>query len=45
VLHRDIIDQLLDNDGFADAGAAERADFSAFETTDEIDELLFQFPE
>ena len=44
VLHRDVIDQLLDNDGFADAGAAERADFSAFrKRTDEIDDFYSSF--
>ena len=44
MFHRDVIDQLLNNDGFADAGAAERADFSAFrKRTDEIDDFYSSF--
>src|SRR5205823_1603630 len=37
---RDVIDQLENDDGLAHAGAAERADFSAFsERADQIDDL------
>jgi hypothetical protein len=40
VLHGEVVDELLDDDGFADAGAAEEADLAAAEVRlDEIDDL------
>ena len=40
VLHGDVVDQLLNDDRLADAGAAERADFSALgERANQIDNL------
>ena len=40
LLHRDVVDELHDDDGLADAGAAERADLAALhERTDEVDDL------
>src|SRR5205807_1270925 len=40
VLHGDIVDQLLNNDGLAHAGAAEQADFSAAQIgLDQVDHL------
>ena len=41
MLHGDVVDQLLDQDGLAHAGAAEQADLSAagvrFEQVDDLD--------
>ena len=40
VLERDVVDQLLDDDGLADAGAAEQADLAALEVRlDQVDDL------
>src|SRR4051794_32506092 len=40
MLHRDIINELLNDNGLADAGAAERAYFTAArEWTDEVDDF------
>ena len=44
VLHGDVVDQLLDDDGLADAGAAEQADLAAaqvrLEQVDDLDPRL-----
>lgn len=40
LLHRDVVDELHDDDGLADAGAAEGADLAALhEGTDQVDDL------
>ena len=40
MLHGDVVDQLLNDDGLADAGAAEEADLAALqEWLDEVDDL------
>ena len=40
VLHGDVVDQLHDDDGLADAGAAEQADLAAAEVgLDQVDDL------
>ena len=47
MLHGDVVDQLLNNDGLADTGAAEQADFSAaqigFDQVDHLDACLEHF--
>ena len=40
VLHRDVVDQLLDDDGLADAGAAEQSDLAAEQVRlEQVDDL------